>query len=224
MCYRVSRDFSDVDVRADKIFEVTRVLNEFEPKYNVAITDYLPVIILGSRILDMYKWGLIPHWAKDRSMGAGMGNARAETILEKPSFKNIFVTNRCLVLASGFFEWDEDKNPYYFKVNGQEIFAFAGLWDEWTSEGGEKLRTVTIITCEPNESIKKYHNRMPVVLSPKDYEEWLKGDFMIAKTLLKPFDDKLMIYYPVTRKANSSKNNSLDILQPLKKKESQKTL
>lgn len=229
MCYRVSRDFTDVDVRKTKEFGVTKVLSEFLSSYNVTITQKIPVIVPGSRILDLYQWGLIPHWANDSRIGDKLANARSETLLEKPMFRDSFKKKRCLVLVSGFFEWDKNKNPYYIQVKEKKIFALAGLYDEWKDEDGKIIKTATVITCEPNSFIKKLHNRMPVILSSENYDKWLTSDDINeVQKLLKPFDDNLIYGFEVTRKANSVKNNSPDILLPIDSnksgKESQRKL
>ena len=122
MCYRASTNFSEVDVKNDKVFNVTKVNAKFSPRYNVSLTQKIPVIIPGSRILDMYRWGLIPGWAKDEKIGYKLGNARSETISEKPSFKNSFKNKRCLVLVSGFYEWNKEKQPFHIRLKKQKIF------------------------------------------------------------------------------------------------------
>ena len=226
MCYRVARDFDDVDVVKQKEFGVTRVLEHFMPSYNVSITQKIPVIIPGSRTLTLFKWGLIPHWAKEESVGDKLGNARAESIDEKPSFRESFANKRCLVLVSGFFEWDSNKTPYYIKFKGKKIFALAGLWDSWMGDSREEIKSCTIITCEPNNFLKDIHNRMPVVLEEKDYEMWLLGkNTKKLKEILKPFSDDLTLGFEVNKAVNFAKNNYPDLLKPLKEiKEKQRTL
>jgi putative SOS response-associated peptidase YedK len=194
MCYQVSNDFNDVDVKNIKEFAVTRVLSEFDARGSVFPGAKLPVIVPGSRTLDLYRWGLIPHWVKDiKSVsGSKLANARAETLLEKPSFRLSFIHRRCLVLASGFYEFDSLKQKYYYEVNGQKIFAFAGLWDSWRDPDGEEIKSCTIITCEPNSTVGKVHNRMPVILHPSDYELWLTGESIVElKKLLVPYSVEL---------------------------------
>jgi putative SOS response-associated peptidase YedK len=226
MCYRVARDFSDVDVKKDKKFAIDRVLTEFLPKYNVSPTQGIPVIIPGSRILDMYRWGLIPHWARDTKVSDKLANARSETLKEKPSFRESFKKKRCLVLASGFYEWNNKKQPHFIQIKGEKIFAFAGLYEEFKDEETKKIKSCTIITCEPNKFMKKLHDRMPVILYSKDYEKWLKSeDLDEVSLLLVPFDDKLMKEHEVTKKMNSSRYESPEIIEPLKPlRENQRTL
>ncbi|MFA5856067.1 MAG: SOS response-associated peptidase [Candidatus Pacearchaeota archaeon] len=226
MCYRVARDFSDVDVKKDKKFKVDRVLEEFLPKYNVSPSQGIPVIIPGSRILDVYRWGLIPHWAKNMNASDKLANARSESLKEKPSFRESFKKKRCLVLASGFYEWDKNKQPHYIQVKEEKIFAFAGLYEDFKDEDSKSIKSCTIITCEPNNFMKKIHDRMPVILYSKDYEKWLKGSNLEEiNSLLVPFDDKLMKEYEVTKKMNSSRYESPDVIERLNsKKENQRTL
>jgi len=196
MCYRVSNDFSDVDVMQIKEFSVTKVMSKFQARLNVFPGQDIPVIVPGSRILDMYKWGLIPHWTRDiKSISKiKLANARAESILEKPSFRESFIKKRCLVLASGFYEYDNLKQLFYYTVSGQMIFAFAGLYDEWKDEGGEIIKSCTIITTEPNETVKRVHDRMPVILNPEDYEKWLTGNSMVElRKLLVPYSGELIV-------------------------------
>lgn len=225
MCYRTSAVFTDIDVIEEKDFEVDTVLSKFQPRYNLAPTQKIPVIIPGSRILDTMRWGLIPSWAKDTKIGSELANARSESIDEKPSFRDSFKNKRCLVLASGFFEWDKLKNPYLFRIKNKKIFAFAGLWSEWSSPEHEIIKSCTIITCDPNSTVKKIHQRMPVILQPKDYTAWLTGNSpKDLKTLLVPIKSDFLEYYEVTKKMNSPIYESPDILQPIVKNEQQQTL
>ena len=221
----MSLDFTEINVMEDRDFGVTDVLAKFSPRYNAAPTTQIPIIIPGSRILDLARWGLIPKWAKDSKIGNALINARSETLEEKPSFRESFKKNRCLVLASGFFEWDTGKHPFYFQVKNKKIFAFAGLWSDWKNEKGENVRTCTIITCEPNSLVKRVHDRMPVILKPGDYEKWLKSENIDEiKGLLKPFDAGLMTEYEVSTKMNSPRVDGADLLMPIGKVEKQKNL
>jgi len=226
MCYRVSTNFSHIDVGKIKEFKVSKVASEFEPRFNVAPSQRIPVIVPGSRVLDLYKWGLIPSWAKDSSIGDKLGNARSETIDEKPSFRGSFKNKRCLVLVSGFYEWDSSKQPYHMQLLNQKIFALAGLWDIWRHPESETIKSCTVITCEPNDIIGSIHNRMPVILKPEDYETWLTTENLEkAKKLLKPFDDKLMKGYEVSKQVNYYKNDFPELIKPVsKKKDPQQTL
>src|SRR5205085_10050256 len=143
---------------------------ETEPRYNVAPTQNVVTILRnGTDHLAQLRWGLIPSWAKDESVGSRMINARAETLAEKPSFKGLLRSKRCLVIADGFYEWKQEngsKTPMYITMKSGEPFAFAGLWDNWKSPDGEQIRSCTIITTQPNEVVASIHNRMPAILVP----------------------------------------------------------
>jgi putative SOS response-associated peptidase YedK len=145
-------------------------------RYNIAPTQ--PVAVVpndGRNTVQMFAWGLVPSWAKDPSIGSRMINARAETIAEKPSFRTAMRRRRCLILASGWFEWGKSKEeggrktPYFIRLKRQKLFAFAGLWEVWKPKDSEvePLRTCTIITTEPNPLIARFHHRMPVILAPR---------------------------------------------------------
>jgi putative SOS response-associated peptidase YedK len=218
MCGRMSRIFTEKDAEKQKKFMITKIMREFGPSYNVAPTQEVPVIIPGSRILDLYKWGLIPFWAKDKKIGSKLINARSESLEEKPSFREAFKKRRCLVLASGFYEWDSGKKPHHIQVKNEKILAFAGLWDEWKDkESGEKIKSCTIITCEPNSFMKKIHKRMPVILMEEDYSAWLsdKSGFDDLKHLLKGIDSSDMEEFEVSKEVNNVRNNSAELVIPV---------
>ena len=217
MCGRSVSDFSDVDVSKDKIFAITETQAKFEPNYNVAPTQQIPVIIPGSRILTTFRWGLIPFWAKDKKIGYKMINARSESLIEKPSFKNLLKNKRCLILASGFYEWDKNKQPHYIQIKNHKIIAYAGLWDEWTDkETNEKIRTCTIITCPANKFMQMLHHRMPVILQEKDLNTWLTSeDFTEIRSLLLPYNDKDMIEHKVNKDVGNVKNNSRELIDEI---------
>src|ERR1700675_3593610 len=184
----------------------------FAPRFNIAPTQ--PVLAIpndAKNKADFFLWGLIPSWAKDPSTGNKLINARGETIAEKPSFRGGFKYKRCLILADGFYEWKVQartkiKTPYFIHMQDRKPFAFAGLWDEWQSPHGGALRTCTIITTEPNELMKTLHNRMPVILHPRDYAEWLDPAPRAPDSLLhlvKAFPADAMSAYPVSTMVNS---------------------
>lgn len=149
----------------------------FPPRYNIAPTQ--PVVVVrqrdGRRRGDLMRWGLIPSWAKDPAIGSKLINARRETLAEKPSFRTAFRRRRCLVPATGFYEWQQDKTkqPYHFTLPSGRLFAFAGLWDDWLGADGSEVETVTIVTMDANAGMAPYHHRMPVVVSPAQYDLWL---------------------------------------------------
>jgi len=219
MCGRSVYDFTDIDVKNDPKFKITEVQTSFKPNYNVAPSQQIPVVLVGSRILTTFRWGLIPYWANDKKIGYKMINARSETLIDKPSFKNSMKTKRCLVLASGFFEWDSSKHPHYIRIKNQHIIAYAGLWDEWTDkETNEKIRSCTIITCSANNLMKKMHDRMPVILDLENYDIWLTSDnFIEYRSLLIPCKDELMYEYEVSQEVNSPRNNRKELLEPVEK-------
>jgi putative SOS response-associated peptidase YedK len=164
------------------------------------------------------KWGLVPSWSKDPAIGARMINARAETILEKPSFRTPFQKQRCLIPADGFYEWqttDNGKQPYYVRKKDRGIFAFAGLWDYW-EHNDEVISSCTIITTEPNPLIKPVHHRMAVMLQPDDYDLWLTsdpGDLYPLIDLLKPFPAEEMEVYPVSTTVNNARHDAPDCIE-----------
>ena len=197
---------------------------EIEPRYNIAPTQQIPVVLEDSsddgRTLEMMHWGLIPSWAKDPSIGARMINARAETVSEKPSYRSAFKKRRCLIVADGFYEWkktDAGKQPYYLRLKDESPFGFAGLWESWSMDGGEELRSVTIITTEPNEVAAEIHNRMPVILPPDLYDAWLETDNDDQEELLSmlsPYPAEEMEAYPVSKRVNRPANDEPGVLEP----------
>lgn len=221
MCGRFSRK-ATLQAIVDE-FEIDEVNGTFEPSYNVAPGQEIAVLLKDeSRKLGLLKWGLIPSWSKDPKIGNRMINARAETLADKPSFKHPLRQKRCLIVADGFFEWRKEgkqKIPMYIFLKDQKPFVFAGLWDTWTSPEGKKISTCTIITTEPNEFMKKIHNRMPVIL-PKEYiDTWLDRSIENEQQvlpLLKPYPEKEMDAYEVSRVVNSPKNNSPECIENIK--------
>lgn len=178
--------------------------------YNIAPTQQVPVIVREQALqLVPMRWGLIPSWAKDRTIGARMINARSETLAEKPAFRGLLRRRRCLVPASGFYEWQAGpggKQPYYFFLRDTALFAFAGLYDIWRDEQGMPLATFTIITTEANELLRPIHERMPVILQREAEQIWLNPqihDPAHLQALLTPYPAELMASYRVTKRANS---------------------
>jgi putative SOS response-associated peptidase YedK len=195
-----------------------------QKKYNVAPTQ--PVAVIpndGKNKLDFYVWGLIPSWAKDPAIGNRMINARAETLIEKPSYRAAFRRRRCLVLADGFYEWRVEgdgkrKTPMYIRMEGGEPFAFAGLWETWQSPDSSVIPSCTIITTEPNNLMSSIHNRMPVILPRSVYSQWLApGDQDPTQLLdlLQPYPDEHMTAYPISRLVNDPRNDVPDCILPL---------
>jgi putative SOS response-associated peptidase YedK len=175
------------------------------------------------RTLTQLKWGLVPSWSKDAATAKGLINARAETITEKPSFREAFKSRRCIIPASGFYEWQKKstgvKQPFYFYLKEKEVFGFAGLWEEWLDkQTGELLETCTIITTEANEVLKPVHDRMPVILLPERYDEWLDAkvkDTKRLQELLKPYSAKEMDSHAVSKSVNIPETNSPELILPM---------
>jgi putative SOS response-associated peptidase YedK len=187
---------------------------EFKPRCNIAPALLLPIVRTceNRRELALCRWGFVPHWMKTRPKTRPI-NARAETAAEKPFFRTAMRRRRCLVPANGFYEWthrQSPKQPWYFRLAGADIMAFAGLWDTW-EHGGETAETFAILTTDANDTLRPVHDRMPVILDPARYGEWLEGG---DTRLLRPYDGP-MIAYPVGRAVNSTGNDGPELLQPL---------
>ena len=188
-----------------------------EPRYNIAPTQFLAAIRNDEnqqRELVMLRWGLVPFWAKDPSIGNRMINARAETVAEKPSYRAAYRHRRCVVLADGFYEWQREgdtKTPYFISLADGEPFALAGLWENWTDkESGESLQTATLITTVANDFMTPLHHRMPVILESGTAGEWLAG----SNNML---DDVAAITpalqaWPVDRRVNNARNEGADLI------------
>ncbi|MEI7980171.1 MAG: SOS response-associated peptidase [Bacteroidota bacterium] len=191
----------------------------YKARYNCAPAQDLAVISNEDPLsLSFYRWGLIPYWSKDPAIGNKLINARAETLTEKPSFKNAFHNRRCLVPATGFFEWrrGKEKTPFNIRMKSGEPFSLAGLWDKWVSSDGQIIYSFAIITTIPNELISGIHNRMPVILQRNDEKKWLEtGPESNLTVLLKPYPSDTMEAYPVKSLVNSPRNDTPDILKPL---------
>lgn len=194
-----------------------------EPRYNLAPGQEAPVVVEeGARILKLMRWGLVPYWAKEASVGYKMINARAETLIEKPSFKRPFRERRCLVLADGFYEWrklsgERTGIPMCFTLKSREPFAFAGLWDAWKKPEGDILLSFTIITTKANELLRPIHGRMPVILRPSDEDRWLDPDLKNVDSLvplLAPYPSDAMKGYEVSTLVNSPKIDVPECIRP----------
>ena len=201
---------------------------DFLPRYNIAPSQAIAAILeideVGKREFVFLRWGLIPSWAKDPAISYKLINARSETVSEKPSFRYAFKHRRCLILADGFYEWQRTegskakKQPYYFTLKDSQFMALAGLWERWESSEGDVINSCTILTVGANELLQPIHDRMPVILQPKDYDVWLdrsvvKGDQL--QPLMVPYPADEMNAYPVGTLVNSPKNDSLECLQAI---------
>lgn len=188
-----------------KEFAIGNRVSAFQPNWNISPGQYVHAVVQqdGKNILESFLWGLIPPWAKDSSIGNKMFNARAETIAEKPSFKNAFQRRRCLIPADGFYEWQKlgkMKKPFRFSLKLEKPFALAGLYETWISPEKKKINTCTIITTEPNELMQSIHNRMPVIVRKELEGFWIdpgnnNKEGLLA--VLKPYPSEEMMMSPV---------------------------
>lgn len=199
-------------------FQAIAVAMDHDKRYNIAPSQSVPIVIAREqgREIHVMRWGLIPSWAKDPEIGHRLINARAETVHEKPSFRSSFRKRRCLVPTNGFYEWqvrDKGKVPQYIRLRTGELFAFAGLWSEWDS-GKEILRTFTIITTGANRELESIHHRMPVILLPEHYDDWMAAKSEEFQSQLKPLGEGLLDHYEVSKTVNFPKNDSEECIQP----------
>lgn len=221
MCGRFTL-FQPPEVLAE-VFQLAKVPS-WEPQYNIAPSQSVLTVLTSARIgnqrrSQLLRWGLIPSWAKDPTIGARLINARAETVSEKPSFRSAFRQRRCLVIADGFYEWQRQegkKQPFYFRLQNGEPFAFAGLWERWEAPEGETIESCTILTTTASQLLYPIHDRMPVILNPKDYDLWLdpvqKSEPL--QQLLRPYSE-VITAYPVSTKVNKPTNNGSDCITKL---------
>jgi putative SOS response-associated peptidase YedK len=204
-----------------KHFQVSNQL-KLIPRFNIAPSQSVAAVRMGTTDweLAMLTWGLVPFWAKDKKIGYRTINARAETVASKPAFRAAFRQRRCLIPADGFYEWKSQpggKQPFYIRLKNKDVFAFAGLWEQWKSETGETLESCTIIVTDANELVRSIHDRMPVILNPNDYETWLNPSENSAdhlSTLLKPYPPDQMVAYSVGRGVNNPRHDSPTCIEP----------
>lgn len=192
---------------------------DYKPNYNAAPMQYIPTIIGSSKgnRLGSLRWGLVPSWARDGKIGSKMINARAETLAEKPAFKRLISSKRCIVPCNGFYEWKKEgsnKQPMRILMKDISIFSLAGLYDTWIDQDVNKLSTCTIITTEPNSLMSDIHDRMPVILRSQDEAEWLNKDSDRESILglLRPYDAAEMIAYKVDSAVGNVRNNSKGLI------------
>jgi putative SOS response-associated peptidase YedK len=217
MCGRYS--FAIEDELIKERFGVTVRSAIYKARYNCAPSQNLAVISSEEpEMLSFYRWGLIPFWAKDPSIGNRLINARAETIREKPSFRQSFGARRCLVLSDGFYEWDRSgtKQPHRFMLHDHSPFSMAGIWDKWKNPEGLIIHSFSIITTQANSLLEKIHDRMPVILNRDDERKWLgKTHEKELIDLLQPYPSDQMISYPVSLQVNSPRNDIPEIFEPV---------
>jgi putative SOS response-associated peptidase YedK len=199
-------------------------LPAFSASYNIAPQSVQPIVRpspdSGAREFALLRWGLVPFWAKDAKIGYSTINARSEEVAGKPAFREAFRKRRCLVPADAFYEWAridaKTKKPFAIALKSGEPYAFAGLWERWRPKEGEALETFTILTTDPNEVLEPIHNRMPVILEPKDYSRWLEPAAVerLPVDLLRPFPAEQMTAWPVSDRVGNVRNNDSELLAP----------
>lgn len=197
-------------------------LFDYKPRYNIAPTQQVPIIrqVDGQREVSAARWGLVPPWADPEKPLPMMNNARSEEVTEKPTFKSIIKNKRCLIIADGFFEWEKIgkiKQPHYFGLRGYEPFAFAGLWQTWHN-GDKPVDSCTIMTTSANELVGEIHDRMPVILSPDDYDLWLDPEMQEPAKLTrlyKPFAASEMESHLVSMNVNKVANQGAELIEPI---------
>ncbi|SRR5579883_1960728 len=220
MCGRFSLTRS-----ADALAEAFQLaaVPEWTPRYNIAPTQMIAAIASQPSDPHQFKllrWGLVPSWAKDGSIGSKLINARAETVAEKPSFRSAFKQRRCLILADGFYEWQrvgkQKKQPYYFQLVDRQPFAFAGLWERWQGEEAP-VETCTVLTTSANELLEPIHDRMPVMLHAESYDRWLDPTTPLAELhqLLQPYEAHQMQRYPVSTTVNRATTDTPECINSL---------
>lgn len=218
MCGRFTQSADSKKIA--KEFEVSEV-PAVEARYNIAPTQEVLAVLEreGEREATFFKWGLVPSWAKDVSMGARLINARSETVAEKPAFRVAFKKRRCIIPADGFYEWRSDggrKQPFFFRMQDERLFGFAGLWEHWEGEGGEVVNSCAILTTEANEVLRPVHERMPVIIHPDDYKLWLSAgerELDLVKEMLRPYTADEMTGYPVSTSINSPRSQGAKLVE-----------
>jgi len=223
MCGRFARK-STQDLLAEWFGIELEDMPWFAPSYNVAPQSVQPVVRqnrdTGKREFALLRWGLVPFWAKDAKFGYSTINARAEEAASKPAFREALKKRRCLVPADAFYEWQrldkKTKRPFAFGLKSGEPYALAGLWEKWQGKDKEALETFTILTTDPNELMEPVHNRMPVILEPKDYDRWLGWDPAERPPveLMRPFPAEQMRSWPVSDRVGNVRNNDAELLEP----------
>ena len=193
------------------------------PRYNIAPSQ--PVLAVrtspaaGRREFAMPRWGLVPAWARDATIGNRLINARAETVSEKPAFRRAFRERRCLIPADGFYEWKKEgagKRPFYVRRRDGAPFAFAGIWERWEGTGGEAVETCAILTTEPNELLAPLHDRMPLIVPPEEYGRWLDPSLRAPERLaplLRPFPSAALEAFPVGREVNNPRADDPSLIR-----------
>jgi putative SOS response-associated peptidase YedK len=218
MCERFTRRADSKKISKEfKVADVPAV----EARYNIAPTQDVLAIYEreDGREAALFKWGLVPSWAKDISLGARLINARSETVAEKPAFRQAFKQRRCIIPADGFYEWQKTgarKQPFFFRMRDERPFGFAGLWERWEGDGGQIINSCAILTTDANEVLRPVHDRMPVILHPDDYGLWLDADARkldLIKEVLRPYPAEEMMGYPVGLSVNSLSSQGAGLIE-----------
>lgn len=193
----------------------------YAPRWNIPPGTDIPVIRRspeGGRVAHLLRWGLVPHWAKDKTIGQRLTNARAESVTDKPAFRSAFARRRCLIPADGFYEWKAEgkcKQPYYISLRDGSPLAMAGLWESWTSPTGEILRSCAIITTAANALMQPIHDRMPAIIAPEHWQDWLAAPPEAVSHLLAPFPSEPLQAWPVDRRVSKASNDDPGLIEPL---------
>jgi putative SOS response-associated peptidase YedK len=199
-------------------------LDQRDDQFNIAPTQTAPVLAKGAEAFEVkgLRWGLVPIWAKDLAIGNHAINARVETVAEKPMFRSAFKKHRCLVPASGYFEWkkvdEKNKQPYFIHAPEGEVLMFAGLWEAWKpkdDEAAEWVRTFTLITGEPGKVSGDIHDRQPVILQPDTWADWLTEGTDVATDILAKAPEAELVYYPVPKAVGSPRNKGPELVEPI---------
>lgn len=207
-------DFFDIDITE---------VEDLPPAYNIAPSSRVPIIRQrehGARELALARWGLVPHWADDPTIGYRMINARSETAHTKPAFRDALAHRRCIVPITGFYEWqrtERRKQPWYFVRADRCPMALAGLWETWRSPDGQALQTCTILTTHANEVVSPVHDRMPVVMNPPTLPDWLDPATTVtdARKMLHPAAPQVLTTWPVSPRVNKPQNDDAQLIAPL---------
>jgi putative SOS response-associated peptidase YedK len=192
---------------------------DFGPRYNIPPGTDIPVIRQspeGKRVLHLLRWGLVPHWAKDPGIGTKLNNARGESVAEKPSFRDAFKRRRCLVPANGFYEWKPEgkiKQPYYISPKDGQPMAMGGLWESWKTPDGSLLRTVCIVTVGPNAVMELIHDRMPVIVPPERWQDWLAAPVEEIQSLVVPCEAEVLQAWPVSRRVSKTAEDDAGLIE-----------
>jgi putative SOS response-associated peptidase YedK len=214
-----------------RFFDVGGLLN-LPPRYNIAPTQDAPVVRLdkeGRRELILMRWGLVPLWAKDLSIGARCINARADSVAEKPAFRDAFERRRCLVPADGFFEWEKKgkvKQPWRIGPAEDGLMALAGVWERWRAPDGGVVRSYAVVTTDANELVRPLHDRMPVVVPPERFADWLEPQTRAERLreIMRPYPAERMRAFPVSRRVNDVRNDDAGCIEAFAEDEGQARL